>query len=78
MKKWYLSLLLTLALAATAHAHCGNCGTGDEEKAVAHEKTGGYTCQMCPKVHSEKAGPCPKCGMELKAHSSEAEASLGD
>jgi len=26
-----------------------------------------YTCPMDPEVHSEKPGPCPKCGMALEA-----------
>jgi Cu+-exporting ATPase len=27
---------------------------------------GGYFCPMCPGVHADKPGPCPKCGMALE------------
>lgn len=38
----------------------GNAKTGTKEATVA------YSCPMHPEVQSDKAGKCPKCGMDLK------------
>ncbi len=32
----------------------------------AGEQEGEYFCPMCPDVHADKPGPCPKCGMALE------------
>ena len=35
-------------------------------KAMAPEGKAEYVCSMCPEVHADKPGPCPKCGMALE------------
>lgn len=38
---------------------------GSMEKSGKHDMAAVYTCPMHPEVMSDKAGKCPKCGMDL-------------
>lgn len=62
-----------------ATAGCGGCCEGSKDKAAAGERTEAsaqtYTCEMHPDVVSDKAGKCPKCGMDLIRKKDEAKKS---
>ncbi len=49
-------------------ANCGGCAkTGSDKTSETKETTSAkpYACPMHPDVTSDKAGKCPKCGMNL-------------
>jgi membrane fusion protein, copper/silver efflux system len=61
--KWILPTMLVMALAVLVLG-VTSCTKSE------HEHSGGsaaarYTCPMHPEVVQDKAGKCPKCGMEL-------------
>ena len=64
-----LFILLAIPVSAIAYARADCLTAGDlcqDQKKEAATKTV-YTCPMHPEVVQDKAGKCPKCGMDLTA-----------
>ena len=59
--KLIVTTLMALALGAAVLGPAG-CGSQQEHNAAAAQQ---YTCPMHPDVVQDKAGKCPKCGMDL-------------
>jgi membrane fusion protein, copper/silver efflux system len=57
-----LSIVSLLLAGISCSGSKSNSGSADSSR-IATEVY--YTCSMHPKVHSEKPGNCPTCGMEL-------------
>ncbi|GIW92198.1 MAG: copper-translocating P-type ATPase [Pirellulaceae bacterium] len=58
-------------LASVGPAPAGACCHGDDSEQPrvsrrARQAKTGYVCPMCPDVHEERPGACPKCGMALE------------
>lgn len=56
-----LAMLAALAIATVALLGVSGCGTSGHD----HSSHAKYTCSMHPDVVQDKAGKCPKCGMDL-------------
>jgi Cu+-exporting ATPase len=52
--------------AAHDHAQHEHSHHGHEHAAVTPPAAAKYFCPMCPGVHSDRPGDCPKCGMALE------------
>jgi len=63
MKKTMLAFVILLA-GATTFAQTKPDTTKQQKQSKTAQK---YTCTMHPEVITDKAGKCPKCGMELVA-----------
>jgi uncharacterized protein with PIN domain len=61
MKKIVLILVFAVSAAMVFNACSGASSTDKTEQTM---KTV-YTCSMHPEVEQDKAGKCPKCGMDL-------------
>lgn len=57
-----LAILATLAIATVAVLGATGCSTPEHDHSSHAHK---YTCSMHPDVVQDKAGKCPKCGMDL-------------
>ena len=66
MKKNYL-LFGCVLFAATLFGSCGNRTTKEKPESGVEATKVQYTCPMHPEVVADKAGACPKCGMDLVA-----------
>ena len=63
-------IIASLAIFTLVFSSCGNSSTENKEATsidTTKLKTGDvfYQCEMNPEVISDKAGTCPKCGMDL-------------
>jgi len=57
-----LTMLVALAIATVAVLGVTGCKSSEHDHG-SHAHT--YTCSMHPDVVQDKAGQCPKCGMDL-------------
>ena len=64
MKKDFL-IAAVLFLFAAAFTACNNDKSKDKTQKEMLTKDEMYTCKMHNEVMSDKAGKCPKCGMDL-------------
>lgn len=62
MKKTKFLLIAAAFLAVGSLAFLG-CKPAQDQSGSSHAKQ--YTCPMHPEVVQDKAGKCPKCGMDL-------------
>jgi hypothetical protein len=62
MKKWMI-FLFVLAISATTFAQSLSTKTPVNKSGAAAKYL--YKCPMHPEVITDKAGKCPKCGMDL-------------
>ncbi|CAN5418001.1 hypothetical protein BH10BAC1_BH10BAC1_06980 [soil metagenome] len=62
MKK-IIFMLSFATIVAIVFTGCGNTTTDSTKNQTAKET---YACPMHPEVTSDKAGTCPKCGMDLE------------
>jgi hypothetical protein len=69
-------VLYLIVFAAISLMFCTNVYSQKLEAKAAKETTGiakaTYKCPMCDGVQSDKAGKCPKCGMDLVKNSEKA------
>jgi len=65
MKTRVFVMSCALLAGSFVFAACGGASKpkASTEKVVAQKEV--YSCEMHPEVISDKAGKCPKCGMEL-------------
>ncbi len=71
MKKLFAVMVLTLALAGSAFAHCGTCGVGDAKGGAAHS---GAQCPM----HGEKNAVLTEAAKALETSNPDLAAKLND
>ena len=57
-----LALFAALAIITVAVLGVTGCSTSEHDHSTHAHK---YTCSMHPDVVQDKAGKCPKCGMDL-------------
>lgn len=76
MKKFIGVVVLSLALAGSAWAHCGMCGVGGE-KAKGHAAAGEHAGASCP-MHGEKNATLLEAAGELEVSKPELAAKLKD
>jgi len=66
MKKITLiSFMAVIVLAASCSNNKASQQTNEVAKQKNHKIAKQYTCTMHPEVIKDKAGVCPKCGMDL-------------
>ena len=58
-------VLLIAAIAASISLGIACSGGTQKQNATEQTAKADFTCPMHPEVHSDKAGKCPSCGMDL-------------